>query len=104
MQIYHSKLENASIEYVIFGHIGENHLHVNMLPNNENEFNRAKNLYVELAQDAVSLGGTVSGEHGIGKLKKSLLEIMYRPEDLLEMKKLKKAFDPQMLLNLGNLF
>lgn len=97
-------LDEGGFEYAVFGHIGENHLHVNILPNDEEELKRAKMLYLEFAQKAVSFGGTVSGEHGIGKIKKQLLEITYSPTALEEMRKVKFAFDPQGLLCPGNLF
>ena len=50
------------------------------------------------------MGGTVSAEHGIGKLKRDLLLEMYGPAAIEEMKRLKRVFDPQFLLNRGNLF
>lgn len=104
IQIYHKKLTEQKIDYVIFGHIGENHLHVNMLPKNYEELERAKILYIEFAKDATALGGTVSGEHGVGKLKSPLLKIMYSSDVLQEMRKVKIALDPNNLLNRGNVF
>ena len=53
---------------------------------------------------AVQLGGTVSAEHGIGKIKKPYLKIMYREQGLKEMAAVKKALDPALILNLGNIF
>jgi D-lactate dehydrogenase (cytochrome) len=104
MGIYKSLLDSEEIDYIIFGHIGENHLHVNLIPKNQKELNRAKELYMSLAQKVVSLGGTVSGEHGIGKLKKMLLDVLYDSAAIEQMKKIKQAFDPFGLLGTGNLF
>jgi D-lactate dehydrogenase (cytochrome) len=50
------------------------------------------------------MGGSVSAEHGIGKLKTAMLEIMYGPEGIAQMRTLKRVFDPSMLLNRGTLF
>jgi len=104
MHIYRSLLNKENLEYAIFGHIGDNHLHVNVLPRNEEEFKKAKSLYLEFAQKAVSFGGTVSGEHGIGKIKKELLPIMYSEKDIQQMRQVKKALDPKNLLDPGILF
>jgi D-lactate dehydrogenase (cytochrome) len=104
LQTFHSKLESKNLEYVIFGHIGENHLHVNVLPRDLRELNIAKALTTEFAELAISMGGTVSGEHGIGKMKKHLLKTMFGNDAIAEMKRVKRAFDPKSLLNRGNLW
>lgn len=104
MRFYRQKLEPSGIKYIIFGHIGESHMHVNILPKSKEEFEKAKLIYVELVKKALSLGGTVSAEHGIGKLKHRYLEMMYGKEGLLEMAALKKALDPKCILGLGNIF
>jgi D-lactate dehydrogenase (cytochrome) len=104
IKIYRSTIEKERLEYAIFGHIGENHLHVNILPKDDEELIKAKELYLQLARQAVNLKGTVSGEHGIGKIKRFLLHIMYSSEDISEMKKIKDALDPKALLGKGNLF
>ncbi len=104
MSAYHSTLDAADLRYVIFGHVGENHLHVNVLPTDMDEYARAKRLYLDLARKAVELGGTVSAEHGIGKLKRAFLEVMYGPEGVEEMRKVKRALDPGGILGPGTLF
>jgi D-lactate dehydrogenase (cytochrome) len=53
---------------------------------------------------AISRGGTVSAEHGIGKLKRDYLRLLYTEENLREMAALKKAFDPAAILGRGNIF
>ncbi len=90
--------------YVIFGHIGDAHLHVNMLPATEAQVATATQLLKEFAVHAVSLGGTVSAEHGLGKRKASLLPIQYTPEHLEAMKQIKSRFDPHWLLGRNTLF
>jgi D-lactate dehydrogenase (cytochrome) len=101
---YKDSLENFGISYVIFGHIGDCHLHLNLLPKNEEEFLRAKELYLKFIDKAVSLGGTISAEHGIGKLKHAYLERMYSKEHVLQMARLKKVFDQNCILNMDNIF
>ncbi len=103
-KFYKMMLVGSDIGYVIFGHIGENHLHVNILPANETEFIKARNIYTDLVGKAVSLNGTVSAEHGIGKLKHRYLEIMYGRKAVLEMVYLKKQIDPYLILGPGNIF
>jgi D-lactate dehydrogenase (cytochrome) len=104
MAAYAQALAAAGLRYVIFGHIGDDHLHVNVLPTNMDEYAKGRELYVELARRAVALGGTVSAEHGIGKLKKALLEVMYGSEGVEEMRRTKRALDPGGLLGPGTLF
>ena len=104
IELYYSKLDSHSFEYVIFGHIGQNHLHVNILPRNDKELEDAKKVYTELASEIVAWGGTVSAEHGIGKIKKQLFRIMYSQKAIEAMKELKRALDPKNLLGPENLF
>lgn len=104
LETYHSYLDKENLDYAIFGHIGDNHLHVNVLPRDAEELTKAKELYLEFARKAVSYGGTVSGEHGIGKIKKALLPIMYSLKSIKEMKQVKKGLDPKNILGPGILF
>ena len=104
LEFYKEKLVSSKIDYVIFGHIGENHMHVNMLPKTEEEFNKSRLVYMEFVKKAVGLGGTVSAEHGIGKLKHPFLEIMYGKDNLKQMAFLKRSLDPSCILGLDNIF
>ncbi len=104
LDFYHDKLKSSNIYYVIFGHIGESHMHVNMLPKTEEEFKKSRLVYAEFVKKAMSLGGTVSAEHGIGKLKHQFLEIMYGKDNLKQMALLKKSLDPSCILGLDNIF
>jgi D-lactate dehydrogenase (cytochrome) len=97
-------VQDAGIEYVTYGHFGDCHLHLNMLPKDSVEYIKGKEIYLELCKKAVEHGGTVSAEHGIGKLKKEYLKLMYGEKGINEMKKVKKYLDPNNLLNIGNLF
>ena len=101
---YREKLPASGLEHVVFGHAGENHLHVNFIPRSEEELSRAKALHEDLARLAVSLEGAVTAEHGIGRLKRNLLEIQYGARGVRELRRVKDFFDPQGLLNPGVMF
>jgi D-lactate dehydrogenase (cytochrome) len=97
-------VENAGLKYVIYGHFGSSHIHLNILPKNEEEYKTGKEIYNTICLEAVKLGGTISAEHGIGKLKRELLVSMYGAEAVDRMRQIKQALDPEMLLNRGNIF
>ena len=103
---YNSSLDRrpTSLFYIKFGHIGENHLHVNLLPKNEEQKAVAKELIMKFVKKAVSLGGTISAEHGVGKIKHAYLREMYGQKGINEMVRVKKAFDPNYILGRGNIF
>ena len=94
--------ERAPMAHALFGHIGDNHLHLNLLPRTQDELDRAKAFYDELAALAVGYGGTVSAEHGIGKLKRAHLAHLVGPEVLAAFHHLKRTVDPQWILGRGN--
>lgn len=104
MALYRRDLAEAGLEHVVFGHIGDNHVHVNILPRNLQEYAQGKALYETWARQVVAWGGSVSGEHGIGKLKVNLLHGMVGESGVAEMRALKRVFDPAGRLNPGNLF
>jgi D-lactate dehydrogenase (cytochrome) len=103
-QIYKGTLDKADLQWVAIGHIGNNHIHINILPRNGGELEKGLKLYTQFAAKAIEFGGTVSAEHGIGKMKIKFLELMYRPGQIEEMRAVKLAFDPEWLLNPGNIF
>ncbi|MHA1902896.1 MAG: FAD-binding oxidoreductase [Candidatus Thorarchaeota archaeon] len=103
LKFYRDLLEEQGMEYVIFGHIGDNHLHVNMIPRNNEEVHQGMENYMIFAKRAVELGGTVAAEHGIGKLKRDFLVAMYGDAGIAEMQAVKRALDSQWLLNRGNM-
>jgi D-lactate dehydrogenase (cytochrome) len=103
-QIYTDALETADLQWAAFGHIGDNHIHVNIMPRDDTELEKGLELYTNFAAKAVEFGGTVSAEHGIGKMKIKFLEIMYGQDQLNEMRAVKLALDPEELLNPGNIF
>ncbi|MHC4252681.1 MAG: FAD-binding oxidoreductase, partial [Planctomycetota bacterium] len=104
LSAYHELIPVSGLEYVIFGHAGENHLHVNLIPRSGDDLERAKALHEDLARLAVRLGGSVTAEHGVGRLKRSLLEIQYGAEGVAALRRVKDFFDPHSLLNPGVMF
>ncbi len=104
MTLYKDDLSANNLDFVIFGHIGDNHVHVNIIPANKDEYLSGKKLYLKWAEYAVSVGGTVSAEHGIGKLKKEMLKVLYNEDILAGMRKIKLSFDSDNRLNPDNLF
>jgi D-lactate dehydrogenase (cytochrome) len=103
-EYYLSVAESGGMPYVNFGHIGDCHLHFNFLPRTDEEREKAKELLFDLCAKAVALKGTISAEHGIGKVKKSYLKILYSESEIKEMAAVKKYFDPACILNLDNIF
>lgn len=102
--LYKQALGSSGLRYTIFGHIGDNHVHVNILPRDEEEGARARDLYLQFLKYAASVGGTLSAEHGVGKLKRDYLRLFYSDAQLREMAALKKHFDPHGILGRGNIF
>ena len=104
LYFYSKKIvEDEDLDYVIYGHVGNSHIHLNFLPKNEDEFKKGQNLYKEICKKAIELGGTVSAEHGIGKAKTDYLLLMYGQETVNKMLELKKLFDPNFILGRGNI-
>ena len=104
LRFYKETLRASRLAYVIFGHIGDNHVHVNILPSDDLEQLAARDTYARFVERAVSLGGTISAEHGVGKIKREYLRALYGERALLEMAALKRAFDPACVLGRGNIF
>ncbi|HYV24635.1 MAG TPA: FAD-binding oxidoreductase [Pyrinomonadaceae bacterium] len=104
LKFYQESLVGGNLRYTIFGHIGDNHVHVNILPRNDDEATKAWEIYRRFIRRAVEVGGTISAEHGIGKLKREYLAQLYGDAHLREMAKLKRAFDPAGILGRGNMF
>jgi glycolate oxidase len=89
-----------------FGHAGDGNLHVNVMLKRDDEAERAvaHHSVREIFQRAVALGGTISGEHGIGYAKAPYLDIALTNPTIELMKTLKRAMDPNGVLNPGKMF
>ncbi len=101
------EIKKTSLKYdlpiVIFGHAGDGNLHPNILfdKRDEEEWRRVKAAVGDLFAAAVKLGGTLSGEHGVGTLKKPYLEMALGPLAIEVMRGIKHALDPKGILNPG---
>ena len=104
LAFYEELLKTSQLRYTIFGHIGDNHVHVNILPRDDAEAAQGREIYWKFVRHAVKVGGTISAEHGIGKLKREYLRELYGEDHVREMVSLKKAFDPAGILGRGNIF
>jgi D-lactate dehydrogenase (cytochrome) len=102
--LYQTTCDGLELEWVAFGHIGNNHIHVNILPRNIQEQQAGLSAYENFARQAVAWGGSVSAEHGIGKIKQKFLRLMYSEDQLAQMKRVKGALDPDGLFNPGDIF
>lgn len=88
---------------VSFGHAGNGNLHVNLLPRDEAERRRAHACLADLFALVISLDGTLSGEHGIGRVKREFMPLALSRNTLDLMRNIKDAFDPDGILNPGKL-
>ena len=92
---------------VCYGHAGDGNLHVNILRDEmcEEDWNKTVKVGVrELFTQVKELGGTISGEHGIGLVQKDYMDIMFSESHLELMRSIKKVFDPNGILNPGKIF
>lgn len=103
MKTYHHHLDDSPFRWVIFGHIGDCHLHMNILPHSAEEHDRGKVVYREFISTALALGGTISAEHGVGKLKVEYLLDMYGEDGIRQMAAVKRYLDPHLILGRGTL-
>ena len=95
------RYDDTGMPAVCFGHIGDNHLHLNFLPTTPAEWKDAKDRYMALARRAVELGGTVSAEHGIGRLKRAHLEMMVGSAQVEAWRAMRRLADPRAILGRG---
>lgn len=101
---YQKLLRENDLQYSIFGHIGDGNVHVNILPQDEEDVEKGLALYRVFAEEAVRCKGTVAAEHGIGRIKKYLLACQFSDDDLRSMRTVKEALDPRLMLNPGVIF
>ncbi len=95
------------VEIACFGHAGDGNVHVNVLRGERDEQAWAglrKEIMADIFTLAVGLGGTLSGEHGIGLAKKDFMHLKFSRNQIRLMKRIKAAFDPAGILNPGKIF
>ncbi|MCF6178729.1 MAG: FAD-binding protein, partial [Geopsychrobacter sp.] len=95
--------EKYAIPIVNFGHAGDGNIHVNVMIDKKipGELEKAEKAIEEVFKGALELGGTMSGEHGVGIEKRDLMGEMFSEDDMKHQQRLKCAFDPAQLLNPG---
>ncbi len=98
--------EKYNVHLVVFGHAGDGNLHPNIIADQRDveEMSRVEQAVEEIFEAAVQLGGTLSGEHGIGTMKSPFMEMELGEDGLHLMKMVKEAWDPQNILNPGKIF
>lgn len=98
--------EKYNLTLVVFGHAGDGNMHPNIITDkrNKEEMKRVENAVSEIFEAAVQLGGTLSGEHGIGILKAPYMEMELGKAGLELMRSIKQAWDPNNILNPGKIF
>jgi glycolate oxidase len=98
--------ERRNVRIVNFGHAGDGNIHVNIMISgaDADETRRAEEAVAEVFRKTVEMGGTISGEHGVGISKAPFLEMEIGPLGVAVMKRLKECFDPNGILNPGKIF
>lgn len=97
-------LEESGLDFVSFGHIGDCHVHTNIFPKDDGEEIISRRIYDDYINFVIASGGTISAEHGVGKLKKKYLRQWLGESAMEKMKAVKRAIDPENLFGMGNLF
>ena len=97
----HSLLQKSEIEYLLFGHLGDCHLHFHLIPTKSQQ-PKALKVYDQIVEKSAELGGVYSAEHGTGKRKCSDFIKCYGNKGVQSLQKTKSVFDPDFLLNRGN--
>jgi len=89
-----------------FGHCGDGNLHPTFLTDERNadEMHRVEEAFNEIFAEAIRVGGTITGEHGIGMAKKKFLPKFAGDAQMRVMRELRKALDPNGILNPGKMF
>ena len=98
--------DRRKLRIVTFGHAGDGNIHVNIMISgaDADETRRAEEAVGEVFRKTVEMGGTISGEHGVGISKAPFLEMEVGPLGVAVMKRLKECFDPNGILNPGKIF
>ena len=88
-----------------FGHAGDGNIHVNVMVDgsSQEQLEEGHKAIREIFQLVVDMGGTLSGEHGIGLSKAEFMNIAFSDEELALFKRVKEAFDPNNILNPGKM-
>lgn len=102
----HRIAEKYNVQICTFGHAGDGNLHPTCVTDyrDEEEMHRVEEAFAEIFEEAIRLGGTITGEHGVGIVKAPYLSWKLGEEGVGAMKAIKQAFDPKNLMNPGKVF
>jgi len=103
LSLIHEKLQNTNIEYLLFGHLGDCHLHFHLIPTDKQD-EKCMNVYDYMIYLSAEFGGVYSAEHGTGKRKRNDFKKCYGSDAVEMVKHSKLAIDPNLILNRGNVF
>jgi D-lactate dehydrogenase (cytochrome) len=100
-----NQIKEYGLQAPMVGHVGDGNFHSTIIydPNKKKDYEMIRNFSNKLVDKALSLDGTVTGEHGIGIQKKNYL-LKEHPDNIPLMKKLKQAMDPNNIMNPGKVF
>jgi glycolate oxidase len=107
MQLIKRVCDKYNLKAISYGHIGDGNIHVNILKMNlsdEEWGSRIDPAVTELFKGTVAMGGSISGEHGIGYVQKNYMPLALSNVELTLMRQIKKVFDPYNILNPGKIF
>jgi glycolate oxidase len=98
--------EEVGLRIAVVGHAGDGNMHPTIVysPDSPDEFARAQQAFDKILEIGLSLGGTVTGEHGVGKIKREWLEREIGPIGMRVHRQIKAALDPENLFNPGSMF
>ncbi|OLT38775.1 FAD-linked oxidase [Saccharomonospora sp. CUA-673] len=95
---------DVGLRIVVNGHAGDGNMHPTVIYNHDDEFDRARSAFDAICELALGMGGTVSGEHGIGKFKQDWLARELGPVGLRVHRDIRRSLDPDGLFNPGSMF
>jgi D-lactate dehydrogenase (cytochrome) len=106
LALYHAGCRARGLDYAIWGHISDAHVHPNVIPRSLVEMNEGRKAILQFGRAVVALGGCPLAEHGVGRspVKQALLRDLYGTGGIVEMQAVKRVLDPQWKLAPGVLF
>ncbi len=105
LESIYSICEKYGLKVPCFGHAGDGNIHVNVMVDGDDavELEKGHEAIKEIFELVVNMGGTLSGEHGIGLSKAEFMDIAFTPQEMELFRKIKKTFDPNNILNPGKM-
>jgi len=106
VEFINSLAEEYDLKIILFGHFGDGNIHTNLMvdPDDTEEMKRVDIVLDKIFRYVVSAKGSITGEHGVGISKKPFMKYQFKESEMELFKNIKKAFDPENLLNPGKIF